>query len=176
MTDLYQPVPDFPALLRRLLTALLPNVTPDGPPTPVDDAAGKLAYVPADRPAGVPIYDLPQTVQSLVLCTVVLRETGIEARPSAGIFVNSGSKCSIQRPRIIAKVDSLLDPVGESSLYTIAGRPAEERAGKGIVINLLTMRTEYGRTDHVTLRLNNYTRGDQLRTWAEKIAPPLLAG
>lgn len=175
MTDMDQPPPDLPALLRRLLTVLLPRLTPTGPATPVYDA-GKLAYNPTDRPAGVPIYDLPQTVQSLVLCTVVLREAGIKAQPASGVLVNSVGECSIDRPRAFAKVDRFLHPVPESSPFKLAGRAAEERADIGIVINLLTTPTKYDRIEYLTVRLNNYTQGEPLRTWAEKVAPALLTG
>jgi hypothetical protein len=166
--------PDLlPGLLRRVLAALLPRLTPHGPATPVE-AAGTLTFTATEPVAGVPIYDLPQTVQSLVLCTVVPRESGI--KPSVGgIFVDSVSECQIGKPaRIFTKVDRFLPAVQEQ--FTIAGHPAQEIADVGIVIDLLTMPNEYGtEARHLTLRLQNYRSSAQLRAWAGKVAPPLLA-
>jgi hypothetical protein len=172
-TDNDQPAPDLLALLRRLLAALLPRLTPTGPATPVQDAAGVLAYTSTDPVAGVAIYDLPRPVQSLVLCTAMLRQTGLTAQ-SVGVSVNAVSECGTSRPPLFAKVDQFLDPAPESSPYRIAGRPAEERAGIGIVINLLSMSAEHDRTQHLTLRLTNHASSAQLRSWAEKVATAVL--
>lgn len=172
MIDMYQPAPDLPALLRHLLAMLLPRLNPaSGPATPVYDAAGKLTYIPAESVAGVAIYDLPQTVQSLVLCTIVLQETGIRPQ-SAGIFVNSVSECNISKPRIFAKVDQFLPPLRQQ--FSIAGLPAQEVPNVGIVIDLLTMPAEYDRIEHLALRLTNYKPSAQLRAWVEMVAPRLL--
>jgi hypothetical protein len=175
-TDLEQAdlAPDLlPGLLRRVLAALLPRLAPDGPATPVE-AAGRLTFTATELVAGVPIYDLPQTVQSLVLCTVVPRESGIKP-PVGGIFVDSVSECQISKPaRIFTKVDRFLPAVREQ--FTIAGHPAQEIAEVGIVIDPLTMPNEYGtEARHLTIRLQNYRSSAQLRAWAEKVAPPLLA-
>jgi hypothetical protein len=174
MTDVDRDAPDLPALLHQLLAVLLPRLIPTGPATPVYDAAGKLAYTPTEPVAGLPIYDLPRTVQSLVLCTVVLRETRIKAQ-SASILVNSVGECNISTLHIFAAVTQFLPPVAESSPYKIAGRPAEEIPDIGIVINLLSIPTEYERTEHLTLRLNNYAPAAQLRGWAEKVAQQILS-
>lgn len=172
-TGIDQNPPDLPALLRRLLAALLPKLTPAGPATPVYDDAGKLTYTPTEPIPGVPIYDLPQTVQALVLCTAVLHEAGIRPQPG-DVFVNSVAECGVDRLRIFAKVDQFLDPVAESSPYNVAGRPAEERTDVGVVINLLTMPAEYDRTKHLTLRLTNHAPPARLRAWAEKVAARVL--
>lgn len=172
--DQADPAPDLlPGLLRQVLATLLPRLTPDGPATPVE-VSGKLAFTATEPVAGVAIYDLPQTVQSLVLCTVVPRESGIKP-PVGGIFVDSVSECQISKPvRIFTKVDRLLPAVQEQ--FTVAGHPAQEMADVGIVIDLLTMPNEYGtEARHLTLRLQNYRSSAQLRAWAEKVAPPLLA-
>lgn len=172
-TGIDQDPADLPAQLRRLLAALLPKLTPTGPATPVYDDAGKLAYTPTEPVPGVPIYDLPQTVQALLLCTVVLRDAGIQPRPT-DVFVNSVAECSVDRLRIFAKVDQFIDPAPETSPYKVAGRPAEERADIGVVINLLTMPARYDRTEHLTLRLTNHAPPARLRAWAERVAARLL--
>jgi len=178
-TDLDQPdlPPDLlPGLLRRVLASLLPKLTPDGAPATPVEVGGKLAFTAIQPVPGVPIYDLPQTVQSLVLCTVIPQVTGIKP-PQAAIFVDSVSDCVISQPvRIFAKIDRFLPPVREQ--FKIAGHPAQEVTDHdiGIVIDLVAIPNKYGSEPrHLALRLQNYEPAAQLRAWAEKIATQLLA-
>lgn len=173
---LQEPIQDLPVLLRRLLTVLLPRLARAGKPaTPVTDAAGTLVYTPADPVAGVAIHDVPRTVQSRVLCTAVLRVSGITPTV-ADILVNAVGECVIYKYRIVAKIDQFEPPIGASSPYTVAGYPAFEHPGTSIVINLLTTRPEYGSARAITLRLERDLPRVELRQWAEKVAQAVLIG
>lgn len=163
--------PDLIALLRRLLAALLPKLTTNGPPTPTEVIPQRLTYTPTEPVAGVALYDLPRTVQSLVLCTAVLKVSSI-APQADNLLVNAVGECSISRPSILAKIDPFANPV--ESQFTVAGHPAQI-SSLGVEIDLLTMTTEYDRTTHVALRLNrHYSDPAQLRPWAEKVATQLF--
>lgn len=60
---------------------LLPRLTFNGPPTPVYDDAGTLSFTPTEPIPQVLLVDLPSTVQSLVLCTAVLKTLNRKAAP-----------------------------------------------------------------------------------------------
>lgn len=163
--------PDLIALLRRLLAALLPKLTTNGPPTPTKVIPQRLTYTPTEPVAGVALHDLPRTVQSLVLCTAVLKVSGIAPQPD-DLLVNAVGECSISRPSIFAKIDPFANPVANQ--FSIAGHPAHI-SSLGVEIELLSMTTEYDRTTHVALRLTRrYSNPAQLRPWAEKVATQLF--
>ncbi|HCT81735.1 MAG TPA: hypothetical protein DGT23_35180 [Micromonosporaceae bacterium] len=164
--------PDLDGLVRRMLATLLPRLTHDVPPTPVNDAAGHLAYTPTEPVAGVALADLPRTVQSLVLCTSVLK-TGRRPPKPGQISVNSVGECYISGPdRTFAAVDRFAGPVAVE--FTIAGHSAHV-GSRGVEIELLRMTTESGRTGYVVLRLDRHDLDpNQLRAWAEQVATPLL--
>lgn len=176
MAALHDATQDLNAMVRRLISLLVPRLAPaDKPPTPLPDARGILTYIPTEPVAGVKIHDLPRPVQSHVLCTAVLRVTGIKLSQTAA-KVNSVGECYIPRLQISAEVDPFEPPIGESSPYKVAGRPAFEQLGTGILINLLTAQSEYSRPASVTLRLERTLPSSELRTWAEKVANALLVG
>lgn len=165
--------PHLGELVRRLLGAVLPKLTHEGPPTPAYDGAGDLPYTPTEPIPGVQLADLPPTVQSLVLCTAALKELKRKPNPEK-VLLNAVGECQISGPEgIFIEVDRFGGPVPNG--FTIANHRAYV-GGRGVEIHLLDMKSRNSRTYYLTLRLNRKDLDlDAKRAWAEKVAAPLLA-
>lgn len=151
--------PDQRDLLRRLASTLLDRLAHNGPPTPVADSQDILAFTETKPVPGTRLFDLPEPVQALVLCTAMLRTGAPDVT-----YVDMAGQCSADDRRAAITDHSQAESAG----FTIANHPATFVHGGGITIDLVELPPDdSGHRVHLYLKLE-WSRADRRKTkkWA----------
>lgn len=165
---------DLGGLVRAVSATLAPKLLHDGPKTPRwEEERLTVPYVRTEPVPGTALYDLPPTVQGLVLCTVMADLQAAEIRDSDLLVLGTGSCALPDAPRPYGWVMESSDAAGDGDL-TVAGFPAGFTS-LGIAIDLRTLPaiSPNGEDRYIRLLLRSDADPAELRVWAEKVVGSL---
>lgn len=111
------------AVVTRVLTEIVPLLVKDGEPLPAIDDSGEIPYATTPLTRGGQFLDLPQPVQALQLCTVLL-EGGDFRVPATEVSVYDTGSCWLMTAQGKITVEAT-QAVGDTYADTVAGRPAD---------------------------------------------------
>nr|CEL22662.1 hypothetical protein [Kibdelosporangium sp. MJ126-NF4]CTQ89803.1 hypothetical protein [Kibdelosporangium sp. MJ126-NF4] len=169
-------LPDMPDRIRRLFTMVLPRLTPaDKPAAPFTDAVdNSIEYAATEPVAGVPLHDLPQPMQSQILCTAAIQAMGAAVKPE-DISVFGTATCLLLDSGVSVSLDTKGSAVPDASPDRIGSRVAQVLPSGEVLVNVLKSEKTRGTDGDLKLRFKPMSKPIDLRPVAEKVVARVLS-